>query len=49
MFETYFVSLGVAVRPIYQRDGETATLASRIPGEKLADTGLRYRLTMKKK
>jgi hypothetical protein len=33
----------------YQRDGDAATLISRIPGEKLAETGLRYRLVMKKK
>jgi hypothetical protein len=33
----------------YQRDGDGATLISRIPGEKLAATGLRYRLVMKKK
>jgi hypothetical protein len=33
----------------YQRDGDAATLTSRIPGEKLAETGLRYRLVMKRK
>lgn len=32
----------------YQRDGQTATLTSRIPGEKLETTGLRYRLTIRK-
>lgn len=32
----------------YQRDGQTATLSSRIPGESLAQTGLRYRLTLRK-
>jgi hypothetical protein len=39
-----------AAKPFeYQRDGDAATLISRIPGEKLAETGLRYRLVMKKK
>jgi hypothetical protein len=33
----------------YQRDGAAATLISRIPGEKLAEKGLRFRLVMKKK
>ena len=33
----------------YQSDGESATLISRIPGEEIAKTGLRYRLVMKKK
>jgi hypothetical protein len=33
----------------YTRDGGSATLISRIPGEKTETTGLRYRLTMKKK
>jgi hypothetical protein len=33
----------------YQRDGDAATLISRIPDEKLSDTGLRYRLVMKRK
>jgi hypothetical protein len=33
----------------YQRDGDAATLISRIPGEKPSATGLRYRLVMKKK
>jgi hypothetical protein len=33
----------------YKRDGDGATLISRIPGEKLSETGLRYRLVMKKK
>ena len=33
----------------YQRKGEEATLTSRIPGEKLEQSGLRYRLTMLKK
>ena len=32
----------------YQRDGQTATLISRIPGEKLETTGLRYRITIRK-
>ena len=32
----------------YQRDGQTATLISRIPGESLALTGLRYRVTIRK-
>jgi hypothetical protein len=32
----------------YERDGATATLTSRIPGEALEMTGLRYRLTLKK-
>jgi hypothetical protein len=32
----------------YQRDGQTATLISRIPGEELEKTGLRYRLTIRK-
>ncbi len=32
----------------YQRDGEAATLISRIPGEELSKTGLRYRLVLKK-
>jgi len=33
----------------YHRDGRTATLTGRIPGQPLAITGLRYRLTMRKK
>ena len=33
----------------YQRDGDGATLISRIPGEKVSETGLRYRLVIKKK
>ncbi|MGH7172154.1 MAG: hypothetical protein ACRELG_17910, partial [Gemmataceae bacterium] len=33
---------------VYQRDGATATLTSRIPGEKLQSTGLRYRITIRK-
>jgi hypothetical protein len=33
----------------YQRDGDGATLISRIPNEKPSATGLRYRLVMKKK
>jgi hypothetical protein len=32
----------------YQRDNQTATLLSRIPGEKLESTGLRYRVMMRK-
>jgi hypothetical protein len=32
----------------YQRDGQTATLISRIAGEPLDKTGLRYRLTVRK-
>lgn len=32
----------------YQRDGQTAILISRIPGEDLDKTGLRYRLTVRK-
>jgi hypothetical protein len=32
----------------YQRDGQTATLISRIPGEPLQTTGLRYRVTIRK-
>jgi hypothetical protein len=32
----------------YQRDGQTATLSSRIPGQPLESTGLRYRVTLKK-
>jgi hypothetical protein len=32
----------------YQHEGETVTLISRIPGEKLETTGLRYRITMRK-
>jgi len=32
----------------YQLDGATATLSSRIPGEKLEVTGLRYRITLRK-
>jgi hypothetical protein len=36
-------------RPLeYQRDGATATLASRIPGQPLDKTGLRYRITIRK-
>jgi hypothetical protein len=33
----------------YRRDGATATLTSRIPGEPMATTGLRYRVTVKSK
>jgi hypothetical protein len=33
----------------YHRDGVTATLSSRLPGEPLENTGLRYRLTMREK
>jgi hypothetical protein len=33
----------------YQRDGATATLSSRLPGEPLENTGLRYRLTVREK
>ena len=32
----------------YQREGHVATLTSRIPGEPLQTTGLRYRLTLRK-
>jgi hypothetical protein len=32
----------------YERDGQTVTLASRIPGESLDSTGLRYRITLRK-
>jgi hypothetical protein len=32
----------------YQRDGQTATLTSRIPGTKLETTGLCYRVTLRK-
>jgi hypothetical protein len=32
----------------YQRDGATATLASRLPGESLMVTGLRYRIALRK-
>lgn len=32
----------------YSRDGATATLASRLPGEPLEGTGLRYRVTIRK-
>ncbi len=32
----------------YRRDGQTATLLSRIPGESLEMTGLRYRVTIRK-
>ncbi len=32
----------------YRRDGDTATLISRIPGQPLAVTGLRYRITLRK-
>jgi hypothetical protein len=32
----------------YQRDGQTATISSRIAGENLAATGLRYRVTIRK-
>jgi hypothetical protein len=33
----------------YQRDGDTATLTSHIPGTKTEETGLRFKLTMQKK
>ena len=33
----------------YRRDGATATFVSRLPGEPLETTGLRYRLTMRAK
>jgi hypothetical protein len=33
----------------YKRDGATGTLTSRIPGEPLATTGLRYRVTVRSK
>ncbi len=32
----------------YQRDGQTATITSRIPGETVESTGLRYRVTIRK-
>jgi hypothetical protein len=32
----------------YRRDGDTATLTSRIAGEPLEQTGLRYRITLRK-
>jgi hypothetical protein len=32
----------------YHLDGQTATLTSRIPGETLATSGLRYRVTVRK-
>jgi hypothetical protein len=32
----------------YQRDGATATLTSRLPGEELQTSGLRYRVTLRK-
>jgi hypothetical protein len=32
----------------YERDGQTATLISRVPGEPIAMTGLRYRVTLRK-
>jgi hypothetical protein len=32
----------------YSRDGDTATLISQIPGDKVANTGLRYRITLRK-
>jgi hypothetical protein len=32
----------------YQRNGQTATLISRIPGEPLQSTGIRYRVMMRK-
>ncbi len=32
----------------YERDGATVTLTSRIPGEPLENTGLRYRVTLRK-
>lgn len=32
----------------YQREGQTAIIISRIPGEPLATTGLRYRVTIRK-
>jgi hypothetical protein len=32
----------------YERDGPTATLTSRIPGESLMTTGLRYRVALRK-
>jgi hypothetical protein len=34
---------------VYQRDGDTATLTSLIPGTKTEETGLRFKLTMQKK
>jgi len=32
----------------YQRDGQTATLVSRVAGEPLETTGIRYRVTLRK-
>jgi hypothetical protein len=32
----------------YERDGDTATITSRLPGEPLEMTGLRYRVTLRK-
>jgi hypothetical protein len=32
----------------YRRDGRTATLSSRVPGDALANSGLRYRITLRK-
>jgi hypothetical protein len=32
----------------FHRDGQTATLISRIPGEPIETTGLRYRVTVRK-
>jgi hypothetical protein len=32
----------------YRRDGTTATLTSRIPGESIETTGLRYKITLRK-
>jgi hypothetical protein len=32
----------------YERDGQTATLISRLPGESLEVTGIRYRVTLRK-
>jgi hypothetical protein len=32
----------------YQRDGQSATLISRLPGEEVDKTGLRYRVTIRK-
>jgi hypothetical protein len=32
----------------YRKEGEAAVLSSRIPGESIALSGLRYRLTLRK-
>jgi hypothetical protein len=32
----------------YSREGDTATLVSQVPGDPLANNGLRYRVTVRK-